>query len=86
MGVKTCAAGISFHPYPNLPPSRGKEFRGGAVTQSNELPVETGVCPAIGHPPIHEERAMNAHFMIAVIALCGMLLGLPAAQAADKFV
>jgi hypothetical protein len=29
---------------------------------------------------------MNAHFMIAVIALCGMLLGLPAAQAADKFV
>lgn len=28
---------------------------------------------------------MNAHFEIAVIALCGMLLGLPAAQAAEKF-
>jgi uncharacterized cupredoxin-like copper-binding protein len=28
---------------------------------------------------------MNAQFRIAVIALCGMLLGLPAAQAAEEF-
>jgi uncharacterized cupredoxin-like copper-binding protein len=29
---------------------------------------------------------MSTHFRIAVTALCAMLLGLPAAQAADKFV
>ena len=29
---------------------------------------------------------MNAHFKIAVTALCGMLLGMPVAQAGDKFV
>ena len=29
---------------------------------------------------------MNAYFKIAVTALCGMLLGLPAAQAEEKFV
>lgn len=28
---------------------------------------------------------MNAHFKIAVTALCGILLGLPAAQAEEKF-
>ena len=36
-------------------------------------------------PPIYEEKAMNAHFKIAVTALCWLLLGLPAAQAGEKF-